>query len=402
MAQSLRAVATCTYVASIAAQSTMTAGCDTHAMLRDITSVQTACCPSDLAADCATGLPDTCSDTCRPVFLGFLSTYRQNGCAPTLEIFGESLNLHPLEVDCNGGVDQSHRPALVGVCDMDTALATCQAQPVGETDIASMCADPCMRGLIPCASDPVLVASEGAETAQLLVQLQQLCGAEDKPGGNQPGDGQCSVADMQNICHEHPVPPSFVDGIATDPCINPCVLEMLDCASDPTAADTLGQTSLLELQHTCQSAAGDTGPGDGHCNLVSAGEFCGADDQDRSDPDTFCQHDCVREMIDCIDDPQLADHRSVIANMQSICSGDCVEELSSLNDRMQEPCCGSTPCPSGPPEHCSVECSQLFIPFYGRCGAIIDSMAPGQPKDTAADLARFYAECQGAVAGSGH
>jgi hypothetical protein len=414
MARLFRAVTACACAAHAMAQSSMSAGCDTQAMLRDITSVQTACCESGLASDCATGLPETCSDTCRPVFLGFLSTYRGNGCARTLEIFGETLNLHPLEVDCNGGVDSSHPPARTGVCDLKTALTTCQSHgvPAGAADIAAMCADPCMAGLIPCARDPALIASMGADESQTLVQLQQLCGAEDRPGGNRPGDGACSVADMQTTCDEHPLAQG--GGVATDPCANPCVLEMLDCASDPTADALLDQTLLLDLQHTCQSSAGDTGPGDGNCNLVSAGSLCGANDMDASDPSTFCQHSCVLEMIDCIDDPQLADHRSDIVTMQSLCAGQetssCVGEIGTLDDRMQVPCCGGNPCPEGPPAQCSVQCAQIFVPFYDRCGTAVESMAAEQPKGSNADdmsglaaqLAQFYTDCQRVSAGGGH
>lgn len=413
MARLLRAAASCFCAANVVAQSSMAPGCDTQAMLRDIAGVQTACCASGLASDCATGLPDTCSDACSPVFLGFLSTYRGNGCAHTLELFGERLNLHPLEVACNGGALSSQQPKFTGVCDLKTALTTCQAHgvPAGAADIDSMCVDPCMAGLIPCAHDPVLVASMGAEESETLVQLQQVCGAADRPGGNLPGDGQCSVADLETICQEHPI--THVNGVASDPCANPCVLEMLDCTSDPTAGALMDQSALLELQHTCQSSAGDAGPGDGHCNLVAAGNLCGTNDMDASDPSTFCQHSCVKEMIDCIDDPQLADHRSDIASMQSLCAGQassCVEEIATLDDRMQEPCCGGTPCPSGPPAQCSVRCSQIFVPFYDRCEAAVVAMAANQPvganadamRGMAAELAEFYTACQASAAGGGH
>ena len=410
----LRLAAACACAVGAAAQSPMTSGCDTQAMLRDMTAVQTTCCASGLASDCATGLPDTCSDACGPVFLGFLSTYRGNGCARTLEVFGERVNLHPLEVACNGGADTQHPPAPSGVCNMKAAISTCQSQgvPTATAGIAEMCADPCMAGLIPCANDPVLIASMGAAESQTLVQMQQVCGAEDQPGGNIPGDGRCSVAGMQTICQAHP-PPTHANGIAADQCADPCAMEMLDCATDPMAATLMDQASLLELQHLCQSSAGDTGPGDGHCNLVAAGNLCGDNDMESSDPDTFCEHSCVREMIDCIDDPQLADHRSEIANMQSLCNGrssGCIDEMTRLDEMMQAPCCGNTPCPEGPPPECSLRCSQMFLPFYDRCGAAFASLAADQPKgsdaaamdDAVADLARFHGQCQTAAAGGGH
>ena len=406
-----RASAGLALAATAAAQASQMATCDTAPMLRDITAVQTACCADMLASDCATGLPDTCSAACRPVFLNFLATYRDPalGCAYTLEIFGEHLNLHPLEVSCNGGVDPTAGHAQLGVCDMKTAMSTCQASgvPSGATSIAAMCVDPCLVRLIPCAHDPTLLAAMGAGEAATLAQLQTACGAQDTVGGNTPGDGRCSVADLQSFCSAHPS-----SGIAADECASTCTLEMLDCASDPAAAAYLDPARVQELQHVCHSSTGDTGPGDGTCNLVAAGNLCGPNDMETSDPATFCQHACVREMIDCIDDPSLQSQRATIANMQSLCVGGsagCVAEVTGLDAAMQAPCCSGTPCLDGPPPQCSVTCAQMFLPFYDRCGMTFAQMAVDQPKGSsgemdvvAAELATFHTQCLSAAGGGGH
>jgi len=83
--------------------------------------------------------------------------------------------------------------------------------------------------------------------------------------------------------------------------------------------------SFAQLDSMCNGGEGDTGPGDGVCNM---GGFMAMTADPALDPDLCgddivctCNNAVVQEMLDCQDDPIFAESADSIAPMEALCAG---------------------------------------------------------------------------------
>lgn len=154
--------------------------------------------------------------------------------------------------------------------------------------------------------------------------------------------GACDLTALPVICSQNTVPNG---GTGEEMCHNPCVEGMMSCVDNPAWEQAVGAEtvqSITQLSEQCSSGVFEPGePGDGTCNLMNVGEYCNTG-QDDLPIEERCTDACTLEALDCIDDPNMADNRDAIVQLQTMCSADniqCVPMIQGMGDALGDACC---------------------------------------------------------------
>jgi hypothetical protein len=152
-----------------------------------------------------------------------------------------------------------------------------------DIDIDDLCEDPCIRSLIPCSSNPVLIGMMGAEEAAGIAALGPLC-APAPSGATGPGDGICDARALFELCDDDQDDEACDEEDIDCFCASGCGLETMDCAESPVLAGD--RETVLMLQGICREPEGmESAPGDGVCSLRQASALC--DESELEDMDDF-------------------------------------------------------------------------------------------------------------------
>jgi hypothetical protein len=150
------------------------------------------------------------------------------------------------------------------------------------------------------------------ECAHSEVGVCVVAPGADTGGEGAAGEPACDIDRMIALCQG--VVPSATDLTAL--CAAPCTRAMIACADDPQLAQLVQATEITAMRSAKNSCAQDaqaaggaaSTAGDGACDLVLVTTLC---DADRSavmateDTAELCADPCAKEMLDCIDDPEL-------------------------------------------------------------------------------------------------
>lgn len=134
------------------------------------------------------------------------------------------------------------------------------------------------------------------------------------------------------------------------------------------------RNELVQIQSLCGR------PGDGICSVEAVNQICAGEADFGTTPDEICANNCVKELIDCVDDPALsseqqadvlpvasmcnAAHSGASSNIDcdiSILSGD---SASAAGLDWQRVCCkDGAGCANQMPDACGPACADTYIPW---------------------------------------
>ena len=208
----------------------------------------------------------------------------------------------PLMQACDAAADGTAAP-----CDMVGMTALCTApdsgmEDLGE-DIPSMCGNPCIQAMIPCANDPMLAMMFGEDFVGEIGQIELMCD-EGGEGASGPGDGVCEMASLMAYMGPENDPDVLCpDGSTACMCATPQVAEMIDCIDNPVFAEDRDQ--LVPFQTLCAGSdapGGAEGAGDDICNEMSMMDMCDDDTLEAAmsgdmEGAEICGHPCAQEMV---------------------------------------------------------------------------------------------------------
>lgn len=280
--------------------------------------VSLACCDD---GNCAAGVPPTCSANCAAVFIPFMDTYNHGSCMTLMQTVGGTLGLGDLEARCretlgtDGGADAS-RTDCSTAASMSVVLA-CSRETAND---AAFCRSPCYATL-----NPYLEECSAEIPSQIQRMLEPVTAMVEPCRETGPAQQECDMTRTMTACQFDP-PGEELD------CGNTCLQNLFLCQTDPMLPAIFGARMvayLPGLQATCapQTDANSGVGGDGLCDLsslhtcVAGGRAldaeCGTGPQD---PQCTCATDCVREYMDCVDNPTMADSRDQIVFTQQLCA----------------------------------------------------------------------------------
>jgi hypothetical protein len=269
-----------------------------------------------------------------------------------LQMVGQNLRLGDLEAMCreslstDGGEDASAVDCSPAA-GMPIAMACSQ-----ETNADAMfCESACFQTLSPwyeeCSAEMPTYLQ-----AMLAVPLG-LMGQCDEAG---PGEAVCDMVNLMAVCGAADSGMDELDASDTAAvCANACIQQIFPCSDNPMLALTMGPeaaASFAMLDGMCNGGEGGTGPGDGICEI---GGFMAMSADPAMSPDAcgqdfmcMCNNGMVQEMIDCVDDPMMADNHDDIVAMDQSCTsmtagsdgtgpGDGICEMANVMNMMSDP-----------------------------------------------------------------
>ena len=266
------------------------------------------------------GPPPTCSAACSAQFLPFMDTYNHGSCMPVLAAIGADLNLGDLEAECrgtpttDGGGDASAIDCSTAA-GMPIAMA-CSQESAAD---AAFCESACYAALAPFYEE--CSALMPSYMTMMLGPVLQLLGTCAPTGGT-----SCDMVGLLALCSAPDAGLDELDGEdLAAMCANECFSNMFPCANDPMLAMTMGPdmvTALPQLEAMCVVDPAATGPGDGVCEMGALIAFSqdGSMEACNNDPVCTCTNPGVQEMMDCIDNPVLADNHDQLVMMQTQCA----------------------------------------------------------------------------------
>ena len=180
-----------------------------------------------------------------------------------------------------GGRGGGARAPGGGGCDLTALDTACQPgsadTPSDEDwerlDLDTLCVNPCVQALIPCAGNPLMTLMMGRDEASGIAALEPMC-APPPPGATGGGDGICDVGGLIRECQARD-PAEICPGY-TPSCVcgTECAQESIDCRDSDVLDEE--RVNVLFLEAMCAEPDGvPTGaPGDGACSLRAAAQLC--------------------------------------------------------------------------------------------------------------------------------
>ena len=271
--------------------------------------IREACCPA--GDGCATGAPSTCSAECRDVFLGWMDEYNHGSCMPLVPTVAHSLPLGDLEASCRESLSTDDGQDANAI-DCPTAampvLLAC-ASETGE-DAEAFCESDCYDSLAPYLEECSAVMPGYLTTL--------LAGALALEGSCQRDD-VCDMTTLVTACQNDP--PSSTGELD---CENTCLQNMFVCRDDPLLTSVLGPgapSHVTRLQMQCDAAPDGVAAGDGVCDIhallrcpIPLDGGC-----EHGDVVCMCMQDCIKEYMDCVDSPYMAQNRADIQLTIGLC-----------------------------------------------------------------------------------
>lgn len=92
------------------------------------------------------------------------------------------------------------------VCDLMGLMTICTAPGAGMdaldmADMTAVCANPCITSMFPCAGNPMLAMTLGADTADGIPALEAMCG-DSVAAAAGPGDGVCDMVSLMSMLQD--------------------------------------------------------------------------------------------------------------------------------------------------------------------------------------------------------
>jgi len=301
---------------------------------------------------------------------------------------------------------------VIAGCSMTAVHKACGTTKPAATDrpsVASMCADACVRASIACADAPEFGMAVGPREVDNVKVLAGLCSAQ--PG--KAGDGVCNILDIKKYSD------TMQHTGGRPNCKEKMVLEMFDCIDNPLLLDQ--RDSIIVMRRMCKSGSISPSAGDGDCNPEDIAKYEKIDQPARGGiPE--CNSNSMLEMFDCVDSPLFKAHKASIVAMQQMCAkaglhppghggSNCLHQMNSISGYMgrggvccpaDDPCNEKSGKDADPPEMCSVDCAEVWNPFWKKCGQdlvnLMDSSegAKAQQAKMGREIEAFAALCQAA------
>ena len=139
-----------------------------------------------------------------------------------------------------------------------------------------------------------------------------------------------------------------------------------------TVSQAQQRSDLARMQSLCGR------PGDGICSVEAVNQICAGDADFGATPAELCANSCVKELIDCADDPALsAEQQAEVLPVAGICSAlnggtssstACDVSILSTGSAngfdWQRVCCKDRlGCANQLPDACGPLCADTFLPW---------------------------------------
>lgn len=190
-------------------------------------------------------------------------------------------------------------------CDIIRMAQQCQLHRPPKLEVQgtreSYCHNSCVVEMMLCSNDSrLLLILRTAERVTTFKEMAQVCTVKQGVAG----DGSCDVLDIAKY-HEQ------LDQLHQVPsCTSQMTKELFDCKDDPMMSSQ--RAEILRMQKACASP---NKPGDGRCTVMAIAIY----KKEPGDTERGCRSKTIQEMIDCIDDPMMANQRSAIARFKAHC-----------------------------------------------------------------------------------
>lgn len=121
----------------------------------------------------------------------------------------------------------------------------CAAHPIQcstNCDPKKLCAEPCVKAMVACASDPTLGYYLGKTQVDSIKQMSTTCSHPPSlPAGHgRPGDGTCNLMDLAKFDTSDP---------SKIKCDSPVMKELLECADNPVLQSSRAQ--IMDIKKNC-------------------------------------------------------------------------------------------------------------------------------------------------------
>ena len=224
-----------------------------------------------------------------------------------------------------------------------------------------LCRNLCVKEMLKCSGNQALTLL-GSDTVKTVRDLVALCIRGH--GGGTAGDGQCHILDVPGYKRQHDLQHL---GSGED-CSSPYVQELFDCMDDPALKQS--RASIARYQVHCRTGSA----GDGQCSFADLTKYAS---QRKSGQQMTCESQMLKELFDCIDDPELKEQRADLVKFQTMCHAakpSCMPRIQHMNVLFSKggTCCpvGSACRPSdGPPSSCSESCAREWCICPAVCVA---------------------------------
>lgn len=245
------------------------------------------------------------------MFLGWMDTFNHGSCLPLVPTVGHSLPLGDLEASCRESISTD-----------DGNDATAIDCPAAAMPVALVCVNVADTSSSFCDSDcydalaPYLEECSGVMPGYMNTLI---AGALALAGSCTADEETCDMTSLVTTCAT-----AQIDALG---CEDPCLHSMSLCRGDPTLSSVLGphapaQLDLMEVR--CDATLDDNPAGDGQCDLhdlLSCGIPLDAGCA-RGDVVCMCTRDCIKEYMDCVDNPRMHAQRNDILLTIGLCRPD--------------------------------------------------------------------------------